>query len=286
MRITFSAAVQALKDGQLIGVPTETVYGLAASIQCQSAIKKIFKLKNRPKANPLIVHVATIEEIAKYAHSYPPQFAALAKAFWPGPLTVILPAHKGRVPAIARSGLNTVGIRIPALLVTRQLIAQTGALVMPSANLSGRPSSTLGDHLEDDFGADFPLLEGGACQNGLESTVLLYQNNKWVIGRLGALTPEVFIPVLGYEPLILEKQKTQAPACPGQSFRHYAPKAQLILGDEARINEASVILGFNERTYPDSHRLITFGSLDHPEKVAEHLYQILRQLDIEEIETA
>jgi L-threonylcarbamoyladenylate synthase len=286
MRLSLLEAVQQLLTQEVIGIPTETVYGLAASLNSPFAIEKIFKLKNRPLINPLIVHVATLEEIFLYTQNHPPLFRELADAFWPGPLTCILPAKGDKVPALARANLSTVGIRIPEPDLTRQLIKLTGALVMPSANLSGRPSSTLASHVEEDFGASFPVLDGGACVKGVESTILLYQNEKWVIGRLGALAPEAFEVVLGYCPEIIQKKEQVQPVCPGQLFRHYAPNATLFLGNQEQVNQVSVIIGFNERSYPSSHRLITLGSIYQPTEVAEHLYQVLRQLDQEGIEAA
>ena len=286
MRISLLEAAERLLAGQVVAVPTETVYGLAASIKIPEAIKTIYKLKNRPLVNPLIVHIAHQEEIMHYTQEHPPGVEQLAKTFWPGPFTCILPAQEERVPAFARAHLSTVGIRIPAHPLTHQLLKITGPLVMPSANLSGRPSATLPKHVEEDFGLDFPILDGGACTQGVESTILLYQANQWMIGRLGALAPECFAPLLGYQPVIIQKQDHLKPVCPGQLFRHYAPQAELILGEINQQERASVILGFNGRIYPHSQRIIRLGSLEHPQQVAGQLYRVLRQLDQEKIQVA
>ena len=280
MRLSLAQAISLLQSGQVIAVPTETVYGLAAGLNHPGAIEQIFELKGRPRSNPLIIHVAHWHDIQHYVTHFPPDFETLAKRCWPGSLTCILPVHT-TVPSIARAGLSTAGFRVPDLTLTRQLIQQTGALVMPSANLSGRPSATRPEHVEEDFGADFPLLDGGVCARGLESTILLYQEPEWVIVRLGALSADTFIPILGYLPRVMQKKEGTQPLCPGQLFRHYAPRARLLLGGQATLANAPFILGFKERHYPMDKRVIILGSLAHPEEVAENLYQALRQLDQE-----
>lgn len=285
MRISLLEATSLLRAGQVIGVPTETVYGLAACLDQPAAIDHIFTLKGRPRANPLIIHLADWRDLYQYVIDFPSGFEALAKTFWPGSLTCILPVHSG-IPSIVRAGLPTAGFRVPDLELTRKLIQQTGPLVMPSANLSGRPSATKPEHVEEDFGKDFPVLDGGSCSKGLESTILLYQEKEWVIVRLGALAPEMFIPVLGYQPHFIQQKKGEQPLSPGQLFKHYAPRARLILGDAQGLAESSFVLGFKERNYPSDKRIIFLGSLYNPEEVAEHLYQALRQLDQEEANQA
>jgi L-threonylcarbamoyladenylate synthase len=282
MRINLSQAAEKLSNGQVVAVPTETVYGLAASLTHPVAIEQIFLLKGRPRSNPLIIHVANPQEIQHYVTSFPPLFDQLALAFWPGPMTLIVPIKPSFISSLVRADLETAGFRIPQHPLTLNLLAQTGPLVMPSANLSGRPSATTSDHVEEDFGASFPVLDGGACQRGLESTILYYEKEYWVIVRLGALSPESFQSVLGYEPEVIQKNQTAKPLCPGQSFRHYAPKAKLILGYHNQLEKVSFILGFTERSYPKDSRVIYMGSFSDPEEVAENLYHVLRQLDKEQ----
>ncbi|MFI0435920.1 MAG: L-threonylcarbamoyladenylate synthase [Parachlamydiaceae bacterium] len=285
MRISLEQAIDSLRSGQVVAVPTETVYGLAASIEKNHAIEHIFELKKRPHSNPLIIHLADWREINQYVTHYPPSFEALAKAFWPGSLTCILPVQS-HVPMQIRAGLATGGFRIPDLALTRELIRETGPLVMPSANLSGRPSSTRVEHVEEDFGIDFPVLDGGICSRGVESTILLYQDPHWVIVRLGALSPETFQTILGYRPLFVKKTEGASPLCPGQHFRHYAPRAKLILGEKPALHHIPFILGFKERSYPSDKKIILLGSLQDPNEVAENLYQALRQLDQEGADAA
>lgn len=285
MRIALSEAISAIQTGHVIAVPTETVYGLAASLNHPSAIERIFALKGRPLNNPLIIHVSDKQNIYPYITDTPPHFEALTEAFWPGSLTCILPINS-KVPPLACAGLPTAGFRIPSLEITRHLLRAAGPLVMPSANLSGRPSSTHPEHVEEDFGIDFPVLDGGICTKGVESTILLYQENEWVVIRLGALAPERFIPVLGYLPRVIQKTSSTHPLCPGQLFRHYAPKAHLFLGDPQSLLKTHTILGFKERQYPSGKRLLILGSLANAEGVAENLYQTLRQIDQEGIKEA
>lgn len=275
MRLTLEEAAQRLKE-DVVAIPTETVYGLAASLFCPSAIDKIFSLKKRPRVNPLIIHLAEIREIENWIESLPPDFDKLAQ-LWPGPLTLVLPARIDKIPDAVRADLPTAAFRIPALQLTRDLLKKTGPLVVPSANLSGRPSATEPAHVEHDFGVDFPVLDGGQTEKGLESTILGFSASSWEILRQGALPPEHFLSVLGYVPA-LAAVDPEHPTCPGQLFRHYAPQAKLVTS-----GPAEAILGFIERTY--ALPLIPLGSLTNPEEVAHNLYQALRRLDEQHLHT-
>ena len=275
MRLTLEEATLRLKN-DVVAIPTETVYGLAASLHCPAAIDKIFTLKKRPRQNPLIIHLADRNEILDWADSLPPDFEKLT-TLWPGPLTLVLPAQIDKIPEAVRAGLPTAAFRIPALKLTQELLKKTGPLVVPSANLSGRPSSTEPAHVEHDFGLDFPVLDDGQTEKGLESTILGFSQPYWRILRQGALPPESFVPILGYLP-DLAPLNPERPDCPGQMFRHYAPKAKLVLS-----GPADAILGFTERTY--SLPLIPLGSLADPEDVAHNLYQALRSLDDQNLAT-
>lgn len=281
MHVNLSEAIHRLKNGEVVAIPTETVYGLAACLDQIPAIEHIFALKKRPAENPLIVHVADQHQLKDYVQDFPPDFDRLAKTFWPGSLTLILPCQTDHIPSIVRAGLPTTGFRMPQHPVTIELLRKTGPLVMPSANLSGRPSATRPEHVEEDFGLSFPVLDGGPCQKGVESTILYFKDNQWVIVRLGAISPEDFQSVLGYQPVVMLKNPKEKPLCPGQLFRHYAPRAKLMLGNPEALSQAKFILGFKERNYPAHCKIIWLGSLHSPEEVAENLYQALRQLDIE-----
>jgi L-threonylcarbamoyladenylate synthase len=288
MRINAEQAISLLKAGLIVALPTETVYGLAASIDFPRAIQEIFKLKGRPENNPLIVHIGSTNDITLYAKDLPPSFDDLAKTFWPGPLTLIIPVKEDTIPAIARAGLPTAGFRIPNHKQTIEVLNAAGPLVMPSANLSGKPSATSAKHVEDDFGSGFSVLDGGDCEKGVESTILFWDQSKWIVVRLGVLAPEAFCEILGYEPQIEDKPsgKEEHPICPGQLYRHYSPKAKLILANKIPQDASSAIIGFSDRNYPKSCPLFSIGDSSNPNTAAHALYAVLRQLDIEYVESA
>lgn len=287
MRVTLDQAISLLNGGLVVAIPTETVYGLAASINFENAIEEIFKIKGRPSNNPLIVHVATADDIRMYAQEIPKDFSKLAAAFWPGPLTLVLPVFEDMIPPVARAGLPTAAFRVPSHKLTLEVLKGTGPLVMPSANLSGKPSATSAEHVEHDFGRGFSVLDGGECTKGVESTILCLDHSKWVVIRLGALPPEAFRPVLGYIPEVKGNEKNSAPLCPGQLYRHYAPKAKLLLMENILDSEsAQNIVGFSDRIYPKDSRLFSLGKSDDPDTAAQMLYDVLRSLDQENIDQA
>lgn len=279
MKITLEQAVELLLRGEVVAIPTETVYGLAAVYHDRAAVQKIYQLKNRPPKNPLIMHLASVQELSTFTSLDEELYAPLAKAFWPGPLTLVLPAITATIPEIVRASLPTQAFRIPSHPMTLKLLSKTGPLVAPSANLSGRPSSVSEKHVETDFGLDFPVFPGGQCKKGVESTILAFQNDRWVIGRLGAIPPSSFTPILGYEPT-----QEKAVICPGQLYRHYAPQCKLILTDN--FSDATCIIGFSDRTYPKTAKHILWGSSNHSEEVLSNLYDTLRRLDHEGISQA
>lgn len=288
MRLSIQAAASLLDQGVVVAVPTETVYGLAASIKHMSAIREIFRIKGRPQDNPLIVHAASSDEVEKMAKEVPEGFKTLADVFWPGPLTLVLPADLGSVPEVARAGLPTAGFRVPSHPITRELLKLTGPLVMPSANLSGRPSATSAGHVEADFGSEFPLLDGGQCHQGVESTILYWSNGRWSVIRLGAIPVEAIAEILGYVPEVVggERGKGEKPLCPGQMYRHYAPKAVLHLSKVFSDGMQGIVLGYDERRYPEGCQVYSLGSLSAPQTVAGRLYSLLRQLDDDGIKEA
>lgn len=284
MYLSAPDAAALLREGRVVAIPTETVYGLAASLEQPSAVAEIFALKGRPANNPLIIHLASRDQINPFVDGLPEDFEALAQAFWPGPMTLVLDVKVDAIPEKVRAGLATAAFRVPQHPVAREVLQLSGPLVMPSANLSGRPSATMAKHVVEDFGADFPVVDGGACQRGLESTILIRQRGRWTIIRQGALSPEAFELVLGYLPAI-QSANTKTPLCPGQLYRHYAPKAHLHLVKDMS-DARGVLIGYDERHYPAGCRVLSLGSLKHPEQVAESLYKTLRQLDEESVSEA
>jgi L-threonylcarbamoyladenylate synthase len=286
MRVTLDEACDLLSDGKVVAMPTETVYGLAASLSNPDAIAQIFALKGRPANNPLIVHVADSLQVQSYSKNVPEGFDVLANTFWPGPMTLVLPAINESVPSLVRANLDTVAFRIPNHPLILQVLSKVGPLVMPSANLSGKPSSTRLEHVEDDFGKEFPVLDGGECHRGVESTILMHPIDRWEILRRGALPPKIFEKLLGYIPTVNEVVGEEHPLCPGQLYRHYAPQATLILNPRISAGAVGTVLGFCDRSYPLSCRVFSLGSSTNSEEVAKNLYDTLRLLDQEGVQMA
>ncbi|GMA50902.1 threonylcarbamoyl-AMP synthase [Alicyclobacillus contaminans] len=235
-----------LHAGGLIAFPTETVYGLGANAWDDTAARRIFRAKGRPADNPLIVHIADLDMldgVILHPDKLPDGVERAMAAFWPGPLTFILPAHPRLAPAV-RPGMTTVGVRMPNHPVARTLIRLANCPVAaPSANTSGKPSpTTAGDVLEDLNQQIDGVVDGGACPIGVESTVVAITDERAVIYRPGGITPEQLSAVLR-QPVVLDPhltQPTDAPMAPGMKYRHYAPAAQVHVwwGDVEAIRSA------------------------------------------------
>lgn len=284
MLLNIEQAIQRLNAGDVIGLPTETVYGLAASLRFPEAIERIFSLKNRPQDNPLIIHISHLDQLLQFHPEFPPGFELLAKLFWPGPLTIVLPIDPQTIPEKVRAGLSTAAFRIPSGILALEVIENVGPIVMPSANISGTPSATKPEHVETDFGKDFPVLDGGFCARGLESTILIYGNGSWQIARQGALSQEKIAEVL--EVSLYAKQTVAQPICPGQKYRHYAPRTKLVPTQTIDPSYKGAIVGFSDKIYPTDAKLYALGSSEDPEEIARNLYSIFRQLDVDNTSNA
>lgn len=239
-QVAIDKAVGFLRQGEAIGIPTETVYGLAANALDENAVSKIFAAKNRPQDNPLIVHVSSIEMLKSILpdNIVPEVYLPVIREHWPGPLTIILPASS-LIPTSVTCGHPTVAVRFPSHPVARSLIEACGfPLAAPSANSSGKPSPTLASHVYHDLQGRIPLiLDGGSCNVGVESTVLDGLRNPPAILRPGGLTYESLKNVQGMEKLQVYKKHfvdtklEEAPTTPGMKYRHYSPEAKVILID-------------------------------------------------------
>lgn len=231
-----SEAAEILKQGGLVAFPTETVYGLGGNGLDKEAAKKIYAAKGRPSDNPLILHVSSMEEVYPLVKALPEKAKKLMEAFWPGPLTLVLP-KSDIVPKESTGGLETVALRSPENALTLDLIRACGFPVAgPSANLSGRPSPTEASHVFEDLGGRIEgILEDGAVGIGVESTIVDFSEDCPTLLRPGAITIEDLEEVLGekvaIDPTLLGKGMTAgiAPKAPGMKYRHYAPKAEMIL---------------------------------------------------------
>lgn len=295
-------AAALLRAGELVGMPTETVYGLAGNGLDGQAALKIFEAKQRPADNPLIEHIAHMDQIKTLIRGeLPPQAQMLAQAFWPGPLTMILP-KSDRVPREVSAGLDTVAIRMPSHPVARALIEQSGLpLAAPSANRSGRPSPTRASHVLEDMEGRIPLiLDGGPCEVGLESTVVELSGATVRVLRPGGVTPEMIEQVLGGvwvdESVLKPLQPGQVVRSPGMKYRHYAPKGNLTIvkGAPERVagriaqlydqataqGERAAILCMkqNEARY-GTRQIHALGQRPGLDSVASDLFDALRLMD-------
>ena len=226
-------AAAIIQRGGLVAVPTETVYGLAADALNGKAVAKIFRAKGRPMDNPLIVHISEIAQISGLVSDFPEKAQKLADAFWPGPLTIILP-KSDRIPDEVSAGLDTVAIRLPMNECARELIAKSAPLAAPSANLSGSPSPTTAEHVKKDMYVKIDaILDGGDCEVGVESTVITLVTEVPRILRPGGITAEQIIGVIGetkIDDAVLNPLKDgQTEASPGMKYKHYSPKANVVL---------------------------------------------------------
>lgn len=297
---TIQEAGSILKKGGLVAFPTETVYGLGANALDEEAAKKTYAAKGRPSDNPLIVHIADVQALEEIAVNIPAAVEDLAEHFWPGPLTLILEKSPA-VPYGTTGGLDTVAVRMPSNLAARELILAAGGYVSaPSANISGRPSPTTAEHVRQDLDGKIPMiLDGGSVEIGLESTILDMTVSPPMILRPGAVTLDMLEEVIGdvsVDQTILGNESDIPPKAPGMKYRHYAPKANLVLveGEEenviAKINalagelrkhEKKVgIIGTDETVsrYLGDY-VVSIGAREDEEGIARHLYRILRDFD-------
>lgn len=283
-----------LKNGGLVAIPTETVYGLAADALNPSAVNKIFKAKGRPSDNPLIVHISKFDDIYKLVSDVPQTAKQLAEAYWPGPMTLVL-KKSDIVPDEVSAGLDTVAVRMPSHPVARGLIEKSGCpLAAPSANSSGLPSPTLAKHVVDDMNGKIDaVVDGGSCTIGIESTVISLAGDVPKLLRPGGITLEQLEAVLGeveVDPSILSEIRTDKPASPGMKYKHYAPKASVTIVEgslasfkyhidsDCRAGDMALCFDGEEEDIPI--QCLTFGDEHKPEQQAQKLFCSLRQFDV------
>jgi L-threonylcarbamoyladenylate synthase len=242
LQTSINAAAQALQRGELLGLPTETVYGLAADAGNDVAVGKIFQTKGRPDNHPLIVHVASTKGVQRFA-SHVPEFAQkLIDAFWPGPLTLILP-RRPEVAAVAAGGQNSLGLRCPSHPVAHAVLQSAEALgvsgvAAPSANMFGRVSPTTADHVAAEFGDQFLIIDGGACDVGIESTIVDCTRSAPVLLRPGVITPNQLSAACGVTVVSPSAPDSNAPRASGTLESHYAPTARVQLMSAAELQKA------------------------------------------------
>ncbi len=273
-------AADQINSGGVVAFPTETVYGLGARIDHIPALDRIFELKGRPGDNPLIVHISNLEMLQTLTswHDHP-RVMALADAFWPGPLAIIVPRHP-IVPDRITAGLDTVAIRMPNHPLALQLIEMTGPLAAPSANRSGRPSPTRSEHVIEDFGDLVDVLDGGPCSVGLESTVLDIRSEPVVILRPGGISSKQIEDVLGIA--VISELSEGVVRSPGTRYRHYAPKTPVhIVSDDGPLTKPANALVISPDAQPDLSVDGFYGYGGDYGLLAAELYDRFRQADLE-----
>ncbi len=292
-------AAQILKRGGLLGIPTETVYGLGANGLNETAVANIFKAKGRPQDNPLILHIPDVGWLDRYCVDIPPSAYTLASKFWPGPLTMIL-KRKSIVPDIVTANLETVGIRCPDHALCRKIIAAADVPVAaPSGNTSGRPSPTTAQHmLEDMDGKIDAIMEGGACNVGVESTIVDLTCMPPRLLRPGGVTLEQLREVLGEvdvdKAVTRALQEGEKPRAPGMKYRHYAPKAPVTVvtgqaGESAaymaeQVRAGDGVICFEEYTalfqnLTHQELVISLGPAGDKREQARRVFDALRRFD-------
>ena len=288
-------AAELLRSGALVALPTETVYGIAADARNGEAVKKIFEAKGRPQDNPLIVHICGMEMLNGIVSEVPERAKKLAAAFWPGPLTMVMPRGP-EVSDVTCAGLDTVGVRMPSHPVVQQVIRTSGvAFAAPSANLSGKPSPTNAPDTLADMDGRLPLiLDGGESNVGVESTVVAVTGEHPMLLRPGYVTKEQMEAVLGEEvlvsPAILEKLKDgEIARSPGMKYKHYAPKADVTLLDgtfeqfkayvDAHAEQDPSCLCFTGEAEKLGVPCVEYGREGDGADQAKHIFRCLRALD-------
>ncbi len=284
-----AAAAHCLRQGQCIGFPTETVYGLAANALDANAVVRIFETKKRPAFDPLIVHLPDLDAVGRYAATFPAPLRALAEQYWPGPLTLLLPKQP-IIPDLVTSGLPRVALRVPAHPLARTLLQMLEfPLAAPSANPFGYISPTTAQHVADQLGDQIPyILDGGPCQVGVESTIVGWEDGKVTVYRLGGMSVEEIEAVSG--PVVIALNQSSNPAAPGMLKSHYAPRKPLLLDRvgahlEAHQDKKIGVIAF-EKAYehPAIVHQIILAQDGQTGTAAQHLFAALRTMDQSDVD--
>jgi L-threonylcarbamoyladenylate synthase len=285
-----SKAKTLLEQGELVAIPTETVYGLAGNALDTKAVVKIFNVKDRPSFDPLIVHVANLKQAKELVEYIPEKAETLAARFWPGPLTLLL-KKKGIIPDLVTSGMDTVGIRCPDHSLTQTLLQSLSfPLAAPSANPFGYVSPTHPQHVNDQLGNKIQyILDGGECQVGIESTIIGFlDNNKPTIYRLGGLPVEDIEKLIG--PVQIHLNSSSNPKAPGQLRSHYSPRKKVVWGELPELlkkyqTQKVGVLAFKQSIVGiDPSNQVVLSELGNLEEAAKNLFAALRELDKKNID--
>lgn len=296
-------AAKIIQQGGLVAIPTETVYGLGANAMDEEAVAKIFLAKGRPQDNPLIIHISCAEELNLYCHDIPQSAWLLAEHFWPGPLTMVLPV-RDCVPKRTTAGLDTVAVRCPKTEVTRALIREAGVpIAAPSANLSGKPSTTTAAHVLHDYGTDGKIdaiIDGGPCEVGVESTIVDLTGEKPRLLRPGGITPEELTALLGEleidRAVLGQISNDTVVRAPGMKYKHYAPSAEVYIINgtteaaaayiHRHFSDGDAVLCYEEELpLYEGCNPTAYGSIQNVKTLSAGLFAALRALDRPEIKT-
>lgn len=284
-------AAEILKKGGTVAIPTETVYGLAASAYDENAVKKVFRAKGRPQDNPLIVHIADIADLKTVAKDIPDSAFTAAKRFWPGPLTMIF-KRTDKIPASVSAGLDTVAVRMPSDKTARGIIKKSVPLAAPSANTSGRPSPTSAQYVIDDLdGKIDAVVLSGDCEVGVESTVITLVTSPPRLLRPGAVTTEelkeIFPDIIVDNAVLAEPKKGERVSSPGMKYKHYAPKTEtyLVEGNSEQFarfvnsKENAAAVCFLEEESKITVPKLCYGTASDEATLAHSVFSVLRKAD-------
>ena len=273
--INIKQAKSILENGGVVAIPTETVYGLGGWIYSEAGLKKIFSTKERPFFDPLIVHIDSVEKARALSSDWTKTHDVLAKACWPGPLTLIAKKN-GKVNSLITSGLDSVGLRCPNHPLTLELLKSIdGGVAAPSANKFGKTSPTTSQHVFDEFGEEVPVLEGGASEIGIESTVIGVHENLVEIYRPGFYTAQMLSKILSDAGIKVEVKYAQSPVAPGQLKHHYMPKIPLVIVPVGFSDLAPVETALNRKF----ERPIFWKQSTDPRIASRELYEKMRSFD-------
>ncbi len=286
-------AAEEIKKGNVVGIPTETVYGLGANALDTEAVKKIFLAKGRPQDNPLIVHISSFGELFPLVKEVPKEAEMLAEKFWPGPLTMIMP-KSDKIPDSVCGGLDTVAVRMPSHPVMREIIRSSGVpIAAPSANISGSPSPTNAHYVYEDMKGKIPLIiDGGESEVGVESTVITLAENPPRLLRPGGITHSELESVLGKvdidKAVLSQLENGQKASSPGMKYKHYAPETKVVIVKGSLDKYLEFISGKNEKIVSlcfegEEEKIpfetVTYGKIDDSSSQAHRLFDALREVD-------
>lgn len=294
-KYAINLACKLIENGEVVGVPTETVYGLAADARNGVAVKKIFEAKGRPQDNPLIVHISNMKMLDFVVKSVPEDAKLLAKNFWPGPLTIIM-SKSDNISSVTSAGLDSVGVRMPSNEVAREIIEKSNIpFAAPSANISGKPSPTTAEDVFADMDGKIPLIiNGGTCDAGVESTVVSCLSDTPIILRPGVITKEMMESVLNKtvdiaKAVVEGVKKDDKVLSPGMKYKHYSPNAEVVIvkGNfenfkkfvESQNEENIYALCFDDEKEKLSIPAISYGKENDASSQAHNLFEVLRKLD-------